>query len=439
MIDTYKKFIDKITIYLVAGCGGNGCTSFRREKYVPRGSPDGGNGGKGGDVFLECDDRKTTLLDLSYTPKLIAENGRNGSSNNKSGRAGSDLIIKVPPGTLVFKNNKFYADLNVANDRILIVKGGRGGRGNSSFKTSRNVVPKISENGEPGETAKVFLELILIANVGFVGLPNSGKSTLLSKISSAKPKIANYPFTTLTPNLGAVSFGNKNFIAADIPGIIEGAHNGVGLGLEFLRHIKRTSIIVYVIDVSITSCGSDVDPRSAYDILENELSKYSKRVIKKHTIIALNKVDLQYCENKVKKFKEYVIGKNKKIFEISAITGHGINELITEIVRSLKILEKPFNFEFNGNLNKNCVCVKKYIYQPEFQINFKNGVFVVTSAKLEKLTMMTKFNEYESLSRYQNIIKKIGLESELEKNGAKSGDIVRICDFEFVFKKDIED
>ena len=417
-------FIDKVTIFLRAGCGGNGCVSFRREKYVPYGGPDGGNGGRGGDIYFECDTHKTTLLDLSYTPKFEAEDGQNGLSNNKFGKSGKDLILKIPLGTLVFKNGKFCADLKIANERILVAKGGRGGRGNASFKTARYTVPRISEKGEPGEATEVNLELLLIAQVGLVGLPNSGKSTLLSQVSAARPKIAGYPFTTLTPNLGVVDYMGKNFVVADIPGIIEGAHTGKGLGLEFLRHIKRTNVLVYIIDASASDGSS---PYVNYKVLNDELRKYSKYLLKKHIIIALNKIDLPNCQEHIKKFRKYL--RNKKIFEISAVTREGVDKLIIEMV---KMLEKPLAFKFEEEIEE--ISVKKYIYHPEFQVNIENGVFVVTGTKIEMLTKMTKFNEEEALRRYQNIIKKMGLEIELGKMGAKSGDTVKIGNFEFIFK-----
>jgi len=420
-------FIDKVTISLTAGCGGDGCVSFRREKYVPYGGPNGGNGGKGGDIYFECDIHKTTLLDLSYTPKFRAENGQKGLSNNKFGKSGKDLILKVPLGTLVLKNGEFYADLKSTNKRILVVKGGRGGRGNASFKTARYTAPRISEKGEPGETAEVSLEIFLIAEVGFVGFPNSGKSTLLSQISAAKPKIANYPFTTLVPNLGVVNYKGKSFVVADIPGIIEGAHKGKGLGFEFLRHIRRTNILVYIIDVS-TNDDDNSDPYVSYKILNNELRNYSKYLVEKHVIIVLNKIDLPNCQEHIKKFRKRL--KNKKILEVSAVTGKGVDKLIVEM---MKMLERPLSFKFEEEVKE--ISIKRYIYKPDFQVNIENGVFIVTGSKIETLTKITKFNEDEALRRYQNIIKKMGLETKLEEMGAKSGDIVKIGGFEFVFEK----
>lgn len=418
-------FIDKANIFLTAGRGGDGCISFRREKYVPLGGPNGGNGGKGGDIYFEADPHKTTLLDLSYRPKFKAEDGHKGQTSDKYGRYGQDLIIKIPQGTLIFKNGELFADLKTAGEKILIVKGGRGGRGNASFKTAKNTAPRIAEKGEPGETAEINLELRLIADVGFVGLPNAGKSTLLAQISAAKPKIGDYPFTTLSPNLGVVDYKGKHFVAADIPGIIEGAHEGKGLGLEFLRHIRRTKVLIHIIDVS----GFDGnDPYENYKIINNELKKYSKYLSKKHIIIVLNKIDLPDSQKHIKKFKKHL--KTKKFLEISAATGKNVQKLLAEIV---KMLEKPV--KFNAEEEIEIVPVKKYIYEPEFKVHIEDGVFVVTGKKVETLTEMTKFSEEEALRRYQNILKKMGLEDELEKMGCKQGDLVRIGGLEFTYEK----
>lgn len=418
-------FIDKANIFLTAGRGGDGCISFRREKYVPYGGPNGGNGGKGGDIYFEGDPHKTTLLDLSYRPKFKAEDGNKGMPSDKYGRFGEDLVIKVPLGTLIFKNGELFADIKTPGEKVLAVKGGRGGRGNASFKTAKNTAPRIAEKGEPGETADINLELRLIADIGFVGLPNAGKSTLLSKISAARPKIADYPFTTLSPNLGVVDYKGKTFVAADIPGIIEGAHEGKGLGLEFLRHIRRTKVLLHIIDVS----GFDgKDPYENYKVINNELKKYSKYLSKKQIIIVLNKTDLPDSEKHIKKFKKNI--KSKKIFLISAATGEGVEALLKEIIKDL---DKPV--QFNAEEEIDVIPVKKYIYEPEFKIHKEDDVFVVTGKKVEVLTEMTKFNEDEALRRYQNILKKMGLEVELEKQGAKPGDTVRIGEFEFTFEK----
>lgn len=418
-------FIDKANIFLTAGRGGDGCISFRKEKYVPLGGPNGGNGGKGGDIYFEADSHKNTLLDLSYRPEFKAEDGHKGQPGDKYGKYGKDLIIKVPAGTMIYKNGELFADLKISGEKILIAKGGRGGRGNASFKTARNSAPRIAEKGEPGEKAEINLELRLIADVGFVGLPNAGKSALLSRISAAKPKIADYPFTTLSPNLGVVDYKGKHFVAADIPGIIEGAHQGKGLGLEFLRHIRRTKVLVHIIDIS----GFDgCDPYKNYKIINNELKKYSKYLTKKHMIIALNKTDLTDCAENIKIFKKHL--KNKDFLMISAATGDGISNLLAKIV---KMLEKPV--EFNAEEEIETVPVKKYIYEPEFKIRKEDGVFVVSGQKVETLTEMTKFSEEEALRRYQNILKKMGLENELERMGCRPGDPVRIGGLEFIFEK----
>ena len=418
-------FIDKADIFITAGRGGDGCISFRREKFVPFGGPNGGNGGNGGDIYFEGDPRKTTLLDFSYKPKFKAEDGHKGENSDKFGKYGQDLIIQVPLGTLVFKNGSLYADIKTAGERILMAKGGRGGRGNASFKTHKNTAPRIAEKGEPGETAEIKLELRLIADVGFVGLPNAGKSTLLSKISAARPKIADYPFTTLEPNLGVVNYKGRHFVAADIPGIIEGANEGKGLGLEFLRHIRRTKVLIHLIDIS----GFDgSDPYENYKIVNSELKKYSKHLAKKHIIAALNKTDLSGAQNNVKNFKKRL--KSKNILAISAATGEGIDALLKETV---KLLDKPVKTSPEEDIE--ITPVKKYIYEPDFKIRYEDGVYVVSGKKIETLTEMTKFNEDDALRRYQNILKKMGLEDELEKAGAKTGDTIRILELEFIFEK----
>jgi GTP-binding protein len=417
-------FIDKAKVLLTAGRGGDGCISFRREKYVPYGGPNGGNGGKGADIYFEADPHKTTLLDLSYKTEIKAPDGRKGENNNKYGRYGEDLIVKIPMGCLIFKDGELFADLKTAGEKLLIVKGGRGGRGNASFKTQKYTAPRIAEKGEPGESAQINLELRLIADIGFVGLPNAGKSTLLSRISAAKPKIADYPFTTLAPNLGLVNHKGKTFTAADIPGIIEGAHSGKGLGLEFLRHIRRTKVLIHIIDVS----GFDgKDPYKNYQIINNELKKYSKYLIKKHLLIVLNKIDLPDSQKHIKKFKSRI---KKNFIMISAITGENIEKLLDEIV---KALNKPIKSAIEEEIE--IVPTKKYIYEPDFKIVKKQGSFIVSGAKVEKLTLMTKFGEDDALRRYQNILKKMGLETELIKKGIKVGDSVIIGDFEFIFER----
>ncbi|MFA6914466.1 MAG: GTPase ObgE [Endomicrobiia bacterium] len=416
-------FIDKAKIFITAGRGGDGCISFRREKYVPLGGPDGGNGGKGGDVFIETDNKKITLLDLSYRPKFHAEDGSKGENSNKYGKYGKDLIIKVPLGTIIYKSNELFADLKEIGQSVLVAKGGRGGRGNSSFKTQNHTVPRIAEKGEPGETSEIDLELRLIADVGLVGFPNAGKSTFLSIVSSARPKIADYPFTTLEPNLGVVSLNDRQVVIADIPGIIEGASQGKGLGFEFLRHIKRTKVLIYMIDAS----GFDgKDPYEVYKVLKKELKQYSKFLSNKHMVIALNKMDIDTASDNVKQFKKKV--KSKNIYTISNMTKEGIDKLIFDVI---KLLDLPIDEEEIASIP-----VKKYIYEPDFVINIdEDGVFIVSGKKVEILVEMTKFNEEEALRRFQNILKKMGVDVALEKKGCKVGDTVRIGKFKFDFAK----
>ena len=415
-------FIDKARIFVTAGRGGAGCLSFRREKYVPMGGPDGGNGGKGGDVYLEADPHMRTLLEVSIRPHLRAKDGKAGGSSNKYGRGGEDLTIKVPAGTVVYKNKEVISDLKNPWQKVLIAKGGRGGRGNSSFKTHKHTAPRVAEKGEPGEETTVDLELMLIADVGICGLPNAGKSTLLSRISAAKPKIADYPFTTLTPNLGISVYGGKSFAVADIPGLIEGAHSGKGLGNEFLRHIMRTKILVHLVDVF----GFEKDKAyKNYLTIKKEIESYSDKASKKPIIIAVNKMDLTGSFEKLKEFKRHLRG--KKVFPISCATGEGLKELLSFIAKTLESC--PVEVE-------NAVeTVKKYIYEPEFKVIKSGDVYKVSGSKVEKLAAMTVFKEEEALRRFQNILIKMGIEKALEEEGIGAGDTVRIGNFEFKYKK----
>ena len=415
-------FIDKAKIFITAGRGGDGCISFRREKYVPLGGPDGGNGGKGGDIYLVADPHLTTLLDLTYRSHFKAESGSAGSSSDKYGRGAPDLFIKVPVGTIVFKNGEAVTDMKEPLANVLVARGGRGGRGNASFKTGRHTAPRIKEKGEPGEEFCLELELKLIADVGLVGFPNAGKSTLLSRVSAARPKIADYPFTTLTPNLGVVSSAAGNYVVADIPGLIEGAHSGKGIGDEFLRHIQRTRVLIHVIDIF---GFNDNTAGQNYRIINQELDQFSKSLLKKPMIIAVNKVDLTDAAPKLSQLKRNF--KNKKFYPISAATGEGVKELMNAVSKALQ--DAPPAEDIIPEE------VKKYIYEPEFAVEKQGDVFVVKGAKIEKLCAMTDFNEEESLRRFQNILKKIGVEKELEAKGVVEGDTVRIFDFEFTFQK----
>lgn len=415
-------FIDKARIYITAGRGGAGCISFRREKFVPLGGPDGGNGGRGGSIYLVADPHMNTLLDLKYKPHIKAKEGFPGGNSNCNGKCADDLIIKVPLGTIVYKNEELIADLKFPGQKILAAAGGRGGRGNASFKTGRHTAPRIAEKGEPGEKIILDLELKLIADIGLVGFPNAGKSTLLSRISAARPKIADYPFTTLVPNLGVVSFGDRTFVVADIPGLIEGAHEGKGIGDEFLRHIERTKVIVHIVDIF------GFNEKTAYSnfrTINNELALHSKKLVKKPMIVAVNKMDVTGSKAKFSQFKKNL--KNFQLFPISAVSGEGIKELLSAVIKMLDTVPVEIDSDFEP--------IKKYIYEPEFTVNIEDGIFVVGGSKVERLSEMTDFAQEESLRRFQNILKKIGVEEALEAKGITVGDTVRIGKTEFSFEK----
>ncbi len=325
-------FIDQATIYVKAGNGGNGMISFRREKYIPKGGPDGGNGGSGGDVIIRADKQLTTLMDFRYKRKYFAEKGENGQTSNKTGKSGNDLVLRVPAGTILIdaETNEQIFDLVNNGDEIIIAKGGRGGKGNAEFATPTDQAPRRATKGTEGEEKNIQLELKLLADVGLVGFPNAGKSTLISRISAAKPKIADYPFTTLIPNLGIVRYSEeKSFVVADMPGLIEGAHQGKGLGIEFLRHIERTLVIVFMIE-----CTSE-DPKAQYKTLLNELKSFNESMLKKPQIIAITKMDL--ADDSIKKsLKKIKFPKSIPLLNISAVTGIGLKDLVNEMWKKLK-------------------------------------------------------------------------------------------------------
>ncbi|MBI5020356.1 MAG: GTPase ObgE [Ignavibacteriales bacterium] len=324
-------FIDEATIYVKAGDGGDGMISFRREKYIPKGGPDGGNGGKGGDIILRADRQLTTLMDFRYKRRYNASDGNKGETSNRTGKSGEDTVLRVPVGTIIHdsETNDIIIDLKREGDEIVIVKGGRGGKGNAEFATSTNQAPRKATKGTPGEERNINLELKLLADVGLVGFPNAGKSTLISRISAAKPKIADYPFTTLIPNLGIVRYSEeKSFVVADMPGLIEGAHTGKGLGIEFLRHIERTSVIVFLIE-----CTSE-DPKEQYKTLANELKSFNEKMLKKPQIVAVSKMDLANADLK-KALKKLKFRKTIKVIHISAVTGEGLKDLIDEMWRKV--------------------------------------------------------------------------------------------------------
>lgn len=329
-------FVDRIKIYVQAGDGGNGCVSFRREKYVPRGGPNGGNGGKGGDIVIMASHDLYTLLDQKYHQHYIAGRGAHGEGKNRHGRDGKDIIVRVPVGTMVydFESGTLLADLIHDGECVTVALGGRGGLGNAAFATSVNRAPKYAQPGVKGETRRLLLELKLLADVGIIGLPNAGKSTLISSVSAARPKIADYPFTTLSPNLGVVGYGRyKGFVMADIPGLIEGAHEGKGLGFQFLRHVERTSVLLHLVDISD---GATVPPVEAFETVNKELGLYSPFLLEKPQVVAGTKIDAMTGEDKLKTLSRHCRTKRLKFFPISAVTGDGVKELIRYLGREVE-------------------------------------------------------------------------------------------------------
>lgn len=325
------KFIDEAKIEVISGRGGKGCLSFRREKYVPKGGPNGGDGGKGGDVILVADENMSSLLDFQYRSVYKADRGQHGRGKNQHGASADDLYIKVPMGTVVknLDTGTVIGDLVSNGQTLRVAKGGRGGRGNARFVSSTNQAPRYFEPGEDGEKVTLKLELKLLADVGIIGFPNSGKSTLISRISAAKPKIADYPFTTLVPNLGVVRYGDDgSFVIADIPGIIEGAHTGTGLGIQFLKHVERTQLLLHLLDLSPVTGR---EPVNDYEVMNNELEKFSPELGKSPQIVVLNKVDITEAREKAEQVSEYFLEKNIPVYKISAVTGEGLDELVKAV------------------------------------------------------------------------------------------------------------
>ena len=427
-------FVDRVKIEVRAGRGGNGAVSFRREKFIPKGGPNGGDGGKGGDVIIEADDKIGTLIDLYNHPHQRAKNGESGQGSNKTGKNGEDLIIKVPLGTIVedMDNSTILGDLTENGQRIIVACGGRGGQGNFRFKSSIRKSPRFAQKGEPGEEKKLYLSLKIIADVGLVGYPNAGKSTLLSRISAAKPKIADYPFTTLNPNLGVVIVDEtKSFIAADIPGLIEGAHQGTGLGDKFLKHIERTKIILHIIDGSIIK---KEDPLYSFRAINKELNSFSEKLTKKPQIIAINKCDLPSVKENTTYFKDVFNKEGYQIFLISALTGEGLNKLIYGLSSLLDELKEKEKGKEKGTINE-ALPQKEAVYKftPRFVINKKGDLYEVTGAEIERIVAMTNFNNEEAIDYFQKIIKKMGLEKALIKKGIEEGDQVKIKEIVFTF------
>ncbi|MFC03669.1 GTPase ObgE [Listeria monocytogenes] len=426
-------FVDQVKIYVKAGNGGDGMVAFRREKFVPNGGPAGGDGGKGADVVFVVDEGLRTLVDFRFKRIFKAEHGEHGMSKSMHGRGAEDLVVKVPQGTIVkdIDTGEIIADLVAHGQRAVIAKAGRGGRGNKRFATPANPAPELSENGEPGQERNVQLELKVLADVGLVGFPSVGKSTLLSVVSAARPKIAAYHFTTIVPNLGMVDAGDgRSFVMADLPGLIEGASQGVGLGHQFLRHIERTRVIVHVIDMS----GSEGRvPYEDYMAINNELEQYNLRLMERPQIIVANKMDMPDAEENLNEFKTK-IAEDIPVFPISAVTKTGLRELLLAIADKLETTpEFPLN-EILEQEDEDTVLYKYVAEEPDFEISREpDGTFVLSGAKIERLFTMTNFERDASISRFARQLRAMGVDEALRKRGAKDGNIVRLLDYEFEF------
>lgn len=423
-------FIDKAKITIKSGKGGNGSVSFRREPFVPDGGPDGGDGGNGGSVIFEADENFHTLMDFHYRVKYNAENGEDGMKRKKFGKKGKDLILKVPPGTMILDQETGYLikDLKNHGDRCVAAKGGRGGKGNVHFKNSVRQAPNFAEAGGRAIERKVVLELKMIADVGLLGFPNVGKSTLLAAVTGAKPKIANYHFTTLTPNLGVVQFYDDSFVMADIPGIIEGAHEGQGLGLDFLRHIERTKMLIHVVDVSSIE-GRDII--EDFEKINAELYNYSQKLASKPQIVAANKIDSIMDEDKYNEFLEYVKEKGYEVYPISAAGRIGLEDLLKAAMEKvMELREIPEEDDYIYFDMDEADTDPEY---REIKITKDNEVYVLSGAQLEKIFDSTNFNDTESLRYLYKYIEEKGAMKRLAEMGIKDEDIVRIKDFEFEY------
>lgn len=422
-------FVDQAKIYIKAGDGGDGAVSFHREKYVAAGGPDGGDGGKGGDIVFVVDDNISNLIDFRYKRKYVAEKGQNGGGKNCSGRNAPDLVVKVPRGTVVkeIKSGRILADLST-DEPAVIAHGGKGGRGNAHFATSTRQIPKFAKPGFRGDEYEVMLELKLIADVGLVGFPNVGKSTLISVVSAAKPKIANYHFTTLTPVLGVVKIEEgKSFVMADIPGLIEGASEGVGLGHEFLRHVERCRLIVHVIDVS----GSEGrDPIEDFKAINHELENFSMELAEAPQIVAANKSDMATPEQ-VERLRNYVEDQGLLFYEISAATTKGTKELMYGVWERLSVLPPVKQFEAQPLTQEEID--NKLISKKDFRVTVEDGVYFVEADWLLDILRTANMDDYSSLQYFQNVLRTSGIIDKLEEMGIEEGDTVSIFDFEFEY------
>ena len=419
-------FTDYTKIIIKSGDGGNGAISFRREKYVAAGGPDGGDGGKGGDVYFKVDKDKNTLIDFRYNKKYKAENGEHGSGSKCNGKYGKDIYIGVPRGTVIkdVETGKIVADLSEPEQVELILKGGRGGKGNMHFATATRQAPRFAQDGEKGEEKEIILELKLLADVGLLGFPNVGKSTFLSTVTDARPKIADYQFTTLEPNLGVVKSKNgESFVIADIPGIIEGASDGVGLGLKFLRHIERTRLLLHLIDVSGASGRNPVED---FNIINEELKKYSEKLAQRKQIIVASRADIIQDEELYNELEKLAKERNMELFKISSVTGEGIKELLDYVSKILKDLPKEDLFETEDR-----VVYTLDEEKDKFEIEKINKEFVITGKAIERVIGRINIDDNESMYYFHKCLTNLGVDVKLKEMGIKEGDIVNILDYKF--------
>lgn len=421
-------FLDEVTVELIAGNGGNGCMAYRREKYIEMGGPYGGNGGKGSNIIFKADEGLNTLIDLRYRRVIKGEKGANGLGKGMTGKSAPDVIVKVPVGTVITdqETGLIIGDLTKNGEEVIVATGGRGGKGNMALATRTNLCPSYAENGEPGETRKVKVELKLLADVGLVGMPSVGKSTFISDISASRPKIAAYHFTTLSPNLGVVKTkDNRSFVVADLPGLIEGASLGEGLGDQFLKHIERTRVIAHIVDMG---SAEGRDPIEDYKIINNELANFKTNLLNKKQIVIANKMDLPGALENLERFKREV---NVEAYPISAVTKEGIDQVLYRLADILdEVKKEPLYDEekFESHI------LYKFEEEKPFEITNEDGVWVIKGEKVEKILKMTKFQTDESILRFANKLRKLGIDDKLRELGASDGDTVRILDLEFEFQ-----
>lgn len=421
-------FVDEVTIKVEAGNGGDGCLAFRREKYIPMGGPFGGNGGHGSDIIFKVDEGLNTLIDLRYMKIIKGKKGENGRGKNQHGAAAEDIVIKVPQGTVVtdIDTGFIIADLKDKDDSVVVAKGGAGGRGNTAFKTQANPAPNYAENGSPGEVKTLKVELKLLADVGLVGFPSVGKSTIISKVSKAKPKIAAYHFTTLSPNLGVTkTTDGRSFVIADLPGLIEGASNGEGLGDRFLKHIERTRVIAHIIDMS----GSEGrDPYEDYLTINKELESWNPKLMEKPQIVVANKMDYPQSKDNLREFKKKV---DVEVFEVSAIENIGLDNVLIKLADMLDSIPKQELYE---DENFESHVLYKFKKEEPYTITKEGNEWVIHGDEIEKIFRKTQFTD-EGLSRFSKKIRKMGVDDRLQELGAVDGDIVRILDYVFEYRE----